>query len=219
LPWKFTLYGYFRSSTSYRTRIALNAKGVAYRHGGVHLLKDGGEHRQGWYQAINPQMRVPSLVLEREGRREVLTQSLAIIEWLDETYPEPPLLPRDPIARAKCRAIAAIVACDVHPLVNVGPLNYLKAEFGAGPAQVDAWYAKWVSDGFAAIEAMIVPGPFAMGSALTLADICLVPQIFNARRSRVPLDAFPKILAVERACLELPPFAAAAPDRQPDAAS
>ena len=159
-------------------------------------------------------MRVPALKLDSG---EVLTQSLAIIEYLDEIHPQPPLLPRDPVDRAKVRALAQLIACDIHPLNNVGPLRYLKNELGQDQAKIDAWYHHWVLDGFDALEAMIRPGPYAFGTEVTLADICLVPQVANARRLKVPLDRFPKIVAVDAACAKLPAFDKARPENQPDA--
>src|SRR6266571_988449 len=168
------LYSYFRSSAAYRARIALNLKGLAYDTAPVHLVKDGGHNRRPEYRAINPQMRVPALALDGG---EVLTQSLAIIEYLDETHPEPPLLPRDPVERAKVRAIAQFIACDIHPLNNTSPLRYLKNKLGQEQSAIDAWYHHWISEGFTAIEAMIEPGPYAFGKNVTLADICLVPQV------------------------------------------
>jgi maleylacetoacetate isomerase len=208
------LYSYFRSSAAYRVRIALNLKGLAYETVSVHLVKEGGHNKRPDFRAINPQMRVPALVAPTG---DVLIQSLAIIEYLDETYREPPFLPRDPIARAKARALAQIIACDIHPLNNVGPLRYLKNEMHQEQSAIDAWYHHWVRLGFEAIEALIAPGPHACGAQVTLADICLVPQIYNARRLKVPLDQFPKIVAVDAACLALPAFEQARPENQPDA--
>jgi maleylacetoacetate isomerase len=208
------LYSYFRSSAAYRVRIALNLKGLAYETLPVHLVKDGGHNRRPEFRAVNPQMRVPALVAP-DG--EVLIQSLAIIEYLDETHPDPPLLPKDPIARAKVRALAQLVACDIHPLNNVGPLRYLKNELGQEQSAIDAWYHHWVIEGFEALEALIEPGPYACGKAVTLADICLVPQVANARRLKVPLAKFPNIVGVDAACLALPAFDRARPENQPDA--
>jgi maleylacetoacetate isomerase len=208
-----TLYSYFRSSAAYRVRIALNLKGIAYETVSVHLVKDGGRNRRPEYRAVNPQMRVPALTLETG---EVLIQSPAIIEYLDETHPDPPFLPKDPIARAKARALADIVACDIHPLNNTSPLRYLKRAMHQEQSAIDAWYHHWVTEGFEALEALLEPGPYGCGSALTIADIFLVPQIYNARRSKVPLDRFPKITAVEAACLALPAFERARPENQPD---
>ncbi|HVV62240.1 MAG TPA: maleylacetoacetate isomerase [Pseudolabrys sp.] len=208
------LYSYFRSSAAYRVRIALNLKGIPYEMAAIHLTKDGGHNRRPEFHAINPQMRVPALALD-DGR--VLVQSLAIIEYLDETHPKPPLLPADPIARAHVRAVAQMIACDIHPLNNVGPLRYLKHQLGQEQAAIDAWYHHWVIEGFEAVEALIEPGPYACGGAVTLADLCLVPQVFNARRLKVPLDRFPKIVAADAACMKLPAFDKARPENQPDA--
>ena len=208
------LYSYFRSSAAYRVRIALNLKGLAYETVPVHLVKEGGHNRRPEFRAINPQMRVPALVVPTG---DVLIQSLAIIEYLDETHPEPPLLPKDPIARAQARALAEIVACDIHPLNNIGSLRYLKRELHHEQAAIDAWYNHWVLTGFEALEALVHPGPYACGGAVTVADLCLVPQVYNARRLNVPLDKFPKIVAIESACLALPAFDRARPENQPDA--
>jgi maleylpyruvate isomerase len=208
------LYSYFRSSAAYRVRVALNLKGLAYETVPVHLVKEGGHNRRPEFRAINPQMRVPALVVPTG---DVLIQSLAIIEYLDETHPEPPLLPKDPIARAQARALAEIVACDIHPLNNIGSLRYLKRELHHEQAAIDAWYHHWVLTGFEALEALVRPGPYACGGAVTVADLCLVPQVYNARRLKVPLDKFPKIVAIDTACLALPAFDRARPENQPDA--
>ena len=208
------LYSYFRSSAAYRLRIALNLTGLNYDTVSIHLQKDGGENLKPEYRAINPQMRVPALKLDSG---ELLIQSLAIIEYIDEVHPQPPLLPRDPIERAKARALAHIVACDIHPLNNVAPLRYLKRELGQEQSKIDAWYHHWVLAGFEAIEALLQPGPYAVGPEVTLADICLVPQVANGRRLKVPLERFPKILAVEAACAKVPAFEKARPENQPDA--
>ena len=208
------LYSYFRSSAAYRVRIALNLKGIAYETASIHLVKDGGHNRRPEFRAVNPQMRVPVLVAPSG---EVLIQSLAIIEYLDETHPNPPLLPKDPIARARARALAEIVACDIHPLNNISPLRYLKREMHQEQTAIDAWYHHWVTEGFEAIEALVGPGPYCCGSEVTIADICLVPQVYNARRLKVPLDKFPKIVAIDAACLALPAFDRARPENQPDA--
>lgn len=208
------LYSYFRSSAAYRARIALNLKDIAYETISVHLTKDGGHNLRPEFRAINPQMRVPVLVTPGGDR---LIQSLAIIEYLDETYPNPPLLPKDPIARAKVRALAELIACDIHPLNNVGPLRYLKNTLHQEQSAIDAWYHHWVMAGFEPLEALMEAGPYTCGNEVTLADICLVPQVYNARRLKVPLDKFPKILAAEAACLALPAFDRARPENQPDA--
>lgn len=207
------LYSYFRSSAAYRVRIALNLKGIAYETLSVHLVKDGGHNRRPEYRAVNPQMRVPALVIDSG---EVLIQSPAIIEYLDETHPDPPFLPKDPVARAKARALADIVACDIHPLNNTSPLRYLKRAMHQEQNAIDAWCHHWVIEGFEALEALLEPGPYSCGGAVTIADIFLVPQVNNARRLKVPLDKFPKIVAIEAACLALPAFERARPENQPD---
>ena len=208
------LYSYYRSSAAYRVRIALNLKGVAYATASIHLIKDGGHNRRPEYRAVNPQMRVPALVTPSG---EVLIQSLAIIDYLDETYPAPALLPKDPIARAHARALAQIVACDVHPLNNTSPLRYLKRVMHQEQTAIDAWYHHWITEGFEAIETLVRPGPYCCGCEVTIADICLVPQVSNARRMKVPLDKFPKIVAIDAACLALTAFDRARPENQPDA--
>ncbi len=208
------LYSYFRSSAAYRVRIALNLKGLAYETAAIHLVKDGGHNRRPEYRAVNPQMRVPALVTDTH---EVLIQSLAIIEYLDETHPEPPLLPQDPLARARVRGFAQLIACDIHPLNNTSPLRYLKHTMQQEQSAIDAWYHHWVIEGFEALEAMVQPAPYLAGERVTLADVCLVPQVANARRLKVPLDRFPKIVAVDAACAKLPAFERARPENQPDA--
>jgi len=208
------LYSYFRSSAAYRVRIALNLKGIAYETASVHLIKDGGHNKRPEFRAVNPQMRVPVLVTPAGN---VLIQSLAIMEYLEETHPEPALLPKDPLARAKVRAIADLIACDIHPLNNTSPLRYLKNELHQEQSAIDAWYHHWVITGFEALEALLEPSPYACGDKVTLADLCLVPQVANARRLKVPLDKFPKIVGVDAACLALPAFDRARPENQPDA--
>ena len=207
------LYSYFRSSAAYRVRIALNIKGIAYETVPVHLIKDGGHNKRPEFRAVNPQMRVPTLVTPAG---DVLIQSLAIIEYLEETHPEPALLPKDPIARARVRALADLIACDIHPLNNTSPLRYLKNSMGQEQSAIDAWYHHWIVTGFEAIEELLTPGPYACGNAVTLADLCLVPQINNARRLKVPLERFPKIVGVDSACLKLTAFDRARPENQPD---
>jgi maleylacetoacetate isomerase len=208
------LYSYFRSSAAYRVRIALNLKGVRYEIVPIHLTREGGEQRRPEYRDINPQKRVPALAI---AGGEVLTQSLAIIDYLEEVHREPPLLPADPAMRAKIRAVAQAIACDIHPLNNLVALQYLKRTLGHDQSTIDAWYAHWILDGFEAIEAMIAPGPYAFGSLVTLADVCLVPQVANARRYKVPLDRFPRIAGVDAACQKLAAFEQARPENQPDA--
>jgi maleylpyruvate isomerase len=207
------LHGYFRSSAAYRVRIALNLKGLSADHLPHHLRK--GEQRDPAYLAINPQGLVPTL---QDDRGAILTQSLAIIEWLDETHPEPPLLPTDPLRRAKIRAFAMVVACDTHPVQNLKVLARLR-ELGLADEQVTGWAAWANREGLTACETLIAnePGPFCFGAAPTLADLCLVPQLANARRFGVDLAAFPRLLKAEMTAKNLKAFADAAPDRQPDA--
>jgi maleylacetoacetate isomerase len=208
------LYGYWRSTSSYRLRIALALKGLAPEQVAIHLVRDGGEQLKPAYRAINPQGRVPSLVLD-DGT--VLVQSPAIIEYLEEAYPEPPLLPGDPVARAKVRGIAAIIGCDVHPLHNSGPLGHLRREMGQEEEAVNGWIARWIREGFAAIEALIGDDGWCFGPAPGLADVYLVPQLYAARRFSVPLNAYPRILRVEALAAAHPAFRAAHPSAQPDA--
>jgi maleylpyruvate isomerase len=207
------LHGYFRSSAAYRVRIALNLKGVSAEHIAHHLRK--GEQRAPGYLAINPQGLVPALISD-DGAG--LTQSLAIIEWLDETFPKPPLQPREPLERARVRAFAFAIACDIHPVQNLKVLNRLRG-LGLAEDVVDAW-AHWVNEeGLAACEQLVArePGPFCFGSAPTLADICLVPQLGNARRFKVDVGRFARLLEAEAAAAVLPAFVAARPENQPDA--
>lgn len=206
------LYSYFRSSASYRVRIALALKGLPFETVAVHLAK--GKHTEAPFVAVNPQARLPALKLDSG---EVLIQSLAIIDYLDETHPLPPLLPSDPVARARVRAVAQIIASDIHPLGNLGPRNYLLKKLNLDLETVDAWTRHWIEDGFATIERLISPAPYCFGAQPTLADICLVPQVFNARRYKADLSKFPKLVAADEACRKHPAFAAAAPEAQPDA--
>ena len=208
------LYSYFRSSAAYRVRIALNLKGIAYDTQSIHLVKDGGHNKRPEFRAINPQMRVPVLVTTAG---DVLIQSLAIIEYQDETHPQPPFLPKDPLARARVRALAELIACDIHPLNNTSSLRYLKNNMAQQQSAIDEWYRHWVITGFEALEELITPGPFTCGSEITMADLCLVPQVYNARRLKVPLDRFPKIVGVDGACLAVAAFDRARPENQPDA--
>lgn len=208
------LYSYFRSSAAYRVRIALNLKGLPYEMVPIHLTKDGGRQHTPEFMAINPQQRVPALQL---SNGEVLTQSLAIIEYLDDINPEPPLLPADALERAKVRAIAQMIACDIHPLNNLITLQYLRRQLKHEQAEIDTWYHHWIIEGFTALEAMIAPAPYTCGAHVTLADVCLVPQVANARRLKVPLENFPKIVAADAACLKLAAFDKARPEMQPDA--
>jgi maleylacetoacetate isomerase len=202
------LFDYFRSSASYRVRIALNLKGLDYESVALNLL-DGGQKGPD-YRAINPQGLVPAL--EIDGR--VLTQSLAMIDYLDSTRPEPPLVPSDPADAAHVRALALVVACDVHPLNNLRVLKYLSGPLGQPQEARDSWYRHWVSEGLAALEAMAAPrsGRFLFGDSPTLADICLVPQLFNARRFEVALDDYPTLVRADAEAGRLEAFAAAHPD-------
>jgi maleylacetoacetate isomerase len=210
------LYDYFRSSAAYRVRIALNLKGVAPERAFVHLRR--GAQRADDYLALNPQGLVPSLVTD-EG--DVLTQSLAIIEWLDETYAKPPLLPADAAGRARVRSLSLAIACDIHPLNNLRVLNYLTGTFGVTDAQRDGWYRYWCDVGFEALETRLAreaaTGSYCHGASPTVADICLVPQLANARRVNIDLSPYPTLLRIEAACTALPAFANAAPAKQPDA--
>lgn len=211
------LYTYFRSSAAYRVRIALNLKGLAYDAIPVHLVRSGGEQHQIEYRSINPAGLVPAL--EDEG--EVLTQSLAILEYLEEKHPEPSLLPGDAVRRARIRALALAIACDIHPVNNLRVLQYLTREFGADEARKNAWYRHWVETGLTAVEAMLEAVPdeprFCFGDAPTLADVCVVPQVFNARRFQCDLTHMPRILRVASHCETLEAFRLAAPENQPDA--
>ena len=208
---------YFRSSAAWRVRIALGLKGLAWTPDFVHLTRDGGEQHSASYRAKNPTQLVPTLETDAGV---LIAQSLAMIEYLDETHPAPPLLPEDPLARARVRAFALTIACDIHPLNNLRVLQYLERTLGQDKTARDAWYAHWIAEGLGALEAMLgaETGPFCFGAVPTLADICLIPQLGNARRFACPLDAYPKLLCAEAAALTLPAFRDAAPDRQPDAA-
>ncbi len=211
-----TLYGYWRSSAAYRVRIALNLKGIEVEHKSVHLVKDGGQQHHADYVSLNPQQLVPALVLD-DG--EVLTQSMAMLEYLEDTHPEIPLLPSNPLAKAKVRALANAIACDVHPLNNLRVLQYLKGEAGLADTAKDAWYQHWIVTGFNAYEAMLADtaGEFSFGDSPTLADICLVPQVYNAHRFKVPLDNYPNIVRIVENCNRLEAFVDAAPENQADA--
>ena len=213
-----TLYGYWRSSAAYRVRIALNLKGLAYRQVPVHLVKDGGQQHAAEYRALNPQGLVPLLVDEVNGGARI-AQSLAILEYLDEVFPVPALLPDDPVRRAQVRALAMHIACDIHPLNNLRVLKYLSGELGVDDEAKNAWYRHWVTEGLAAVEA----GLEAFGDELSLGqrpgylEACLVPQVYNARRFDCPMDAYPRILARVARCEALEAFAQAVPEVQPDA--
>jgi maleylacetoacetate isomerase len=208
------LYDYWRSSAAYRVRIALALKGISPERRFVHLLRGGGEQRGAAYRKINPQALVPALELD-DGR--VLTQSLAIIDFLDALYPQAGLTPSDPVLAAHARAVALVIACEIHPLGNLRVADHLRNELKLGDDSVDAWRRHWIVSGFEAVEQMIEPGPFCFGDAPTLADICLVPQVFSAERFGAPLESFPKIRGVAAVCAGHPAFAAAHPFKQPDA--
>ena len=207
------LHGYWRSGAAYRVRIALALKGLAYETQG-HDLRMGAQ-KAADYVALNPQGMVPALQIDGA----VLTQSPAILEWLEETHPEPPLLPVDPLDRARVRAMAALIVCDIHPLNNLRVGKSLREDFGADQAAVDAWAARWIVPGFAALEALVAHDGdgWCFGNTPTLADACLIPQIYSAHRFNVPLGAFPRLMAIDAAARAHPAFIAAHPDRQPDA--
>jgi len=209
-------HGYFRSSSSYRCRIAFNLKGLEYEFVPVHLVKDGGQHKQADYRALNPQSLVPTV----EVGDLVLTQSPAILEWMDETHPEPRLLPQDPAERAAVRAFCAVIACEIHPLQNLRVLKYLGSELDQDQGGKDAWCQRWIGEGLAACEALLSKRPattFAFGDAPGMAEIYLVPQIFSAQRFKVDLSRMPRLNAIFAACEALPAFANAHPAKQPDA--
>jgi maleylacetoacetate isomerase/maleylpyruvate isomerase len=209
------LYTYFRSSAAFRVRIALNLKRLSYEPVFVHLAK--GEHRRPEYMEVNPQALLPTLVLD-DGTR--LTQSLAIMEWLDEKYPAPPLLPAEALARARVRSLAYLVACEIHPLNNLRVLQHLKRALGQTQESVDAWYRHWIADGLAKLEAELVAGgsrKFCHGDAPGMADCCLVPQIFNAKRYSSDLAPYPSAMRVFENCMKIDAFERAQPARQPDA--
>ena len=207
------LYTFFRSSAAFRVRIALNYKGLAYEPAFVHLAK--GEHHNADYIARNPQALVPTL---EEGGR-LLTQSLAIIEYLEETHPIPPLLPKGPFERARVRSLSLLIACEIHPLNNLRALTYLRKKLGQDEAQVSAWYRHWIADGLAKLEAELDgrAGKFSHGDTPTMADCCLVPQIFNAKRYQCDLGPYPTLMRVFGECMQLEAFDRAQPSRQPDA--
>ena len=211
------LYNYFRSSASFRVRIALNFKGLPYEYAVVHLTKGGGQQFAPEFRAINPDALIP--VLDDDGQR--LTQSLAIIEYLEETHPEPPLLPKAPLERAYVRALALGIACEIHPLNNLRVLRYLVRDLKATDEQKNAWYRHWVEQGLASIEARLAAegkfGRYALGDQVTLADVVIVPQIFNAKRFDCRLDHVPTVVRIFDRCMELPAFIDAQPARQPDA--
>ena len=211
------LYTFFRSSASYRVRIALNLKALNCELVPIHLRRGGGEQFSATYKAINPQALVPAL--EDAGR--ILTQSLAIMEYLEERYPKPPLLPADPADRALVRSMALIIACEIHPIQNLRVLVHLKNNLKHSEDDLNLWARHWIDLGLSAFEQIVVSSPkqsrFCFGDTPTLADICLVPQLANARRFGCDLSAYPTLLQIEKACSALPAFADAAPEKQPDA--
>jgi maleylacetoacetate isomerase len=210
------LYSYWRSSAAYRVRIALNLKQLNYQLQPIHLLREGGEQYGSFYSALNPQQRVPTLELA-DGT--LLTQSLAIIEYLDELCPEPALLPQDPLARARVRALAQLVACDIHPVNNLRVLQYLQGPLAHPKPVVERWYRYWLADGLGAFETLVQhgDGEFCCGSGPSLADICLIPQLYNAHRYQLDMKPYPTLQRIERHCLTLEPFVEAQPEHQPDA--
>jgi maleylpyruvate isomerase len=211
------LYTYFRSSASHRVRIALNLKGLPFTSVPVHLLKDGGQQHSANYQHVNPARLVPTLVDDGHA----IGQSLAIMEYLDETHPNPALMPRDPLGRARVRGLAQSITCEIHPLNNLRVLQYLTNELNVDEFAKATWYRHWITLGFTAIEALLAKNPatgaFCHGNTPGLADCCLIPQIANSRRFNTQLEAFPTIRRIEEACLTLEAFAEAVPQLQPDA--
>lgn len=214
---KLTLYSYWRSSAAYRVRIALNLKGLPHEIKPVHLVRDGGEQHGAEYQELNPQELVPVLL---DGHR-VIRQSMAIIEFLDETWPEPPLLPATARDRARVRGLAQLIACEIHPLNNLRILQFFDHTWHVPQPEREGWVRHWIEDGFKALEALLRENPstgeFCEGDDPGLADCCLVPQVYNAQRFGVDLSPFPMIQRINAACLALPAFDAARPENQPDA--
>ncbi len=211
------LYSYWRSSAAYRVRIGLGLKGLAYETLPIHLLRDGGEQHGEAFRKANPQGLVPAL---RHGDR-VLSQSLAILEYVDEVWPEQPLLPKSADERGRARSIALAIACDIHPLNNLRVLQYFEHTWEVPQPRREAWVRHWIEQGFAALESMLADDPmtgrFCIGDSPGLADCCLVPQVYNARRFHVDMAPYPTLLRIDEACQALPAFEAARPERQPDA--
>lgn len=211
------LYDYYRSSAAYRVRIALNIKGLPYEQRPLHLLRNGGEHLSAAYRAINPQALVPALLDDGE----LYTQSLAIIEYLEDRHPQPPIMPWHPNDRAYVRSLALQIACDIHPLNNLRVLEYLQQQFSIDDAQRTAWMHHWLHTGFAALEQRLAGGAhtdrYCFGETVTMADICLVPQVYNARRFKLPMDAYPTLVRIADEAAKLDAFRKAEPQNQPDA--
>lgn len=211
------LYGYFRSSASYRLRIALALKSIPHENAYIHLLRNGGEQLAAEFRQLNPQALVP--ILEDDGT--LLIQSMAIIEYLEETHPQPPILPKTPAERARVRALAQVIACEIHPLNNLRVLKYLTKEMNQPEEARNQWYHHWVALGLGALEALLAGHPqtgrFCHGDTPTLADICLVPQIFNAQRLKCPLDGYPTVMRIFGECMTLPAFDSMQPMKQADA--
>jgi maleylpyruvate isomerase len=214
------LYSYFRSSAAYRVRIALNWKGLSYDYLPIHLLRNGGEQLAPDYRDVNPAGLVPAFIDDACAQGDPLQQSLAIIEYLEETHPTPSLLPKDPVDRAYVRGVAMQVSCDIHPLNNLRVLKYLKQTLQADDAQRDAWYQHWIADGFGSLEQRFTrdarTGQFVFGDTPTFADLCLVPQVFNARRMKTDLTPYPTLVRIADNAAALDAFRRAAPDCQPD---
>lgn len=221
-PTAITLYGYWRSSSSYRVRAALELKGLAYKYEAVHLLDDGGHQHREHYRALNPLRVVPTLVLELDhepGARHVVTQSVAICELLDELFPETPLLPATPFLRAKVRALVEVVNSGIQPIANLAVLKHLSRELNLDEAARNAWIHHWISRGLEGLERLLASSAatFAVGDTPTLADCFIVPQLYNARRYALDLSPYPRLQRIEASCLALPAFQRALPERQPDA--
>lgn len=214
LLWKdpMKLYDYYRSTASYRVRIALNLKNMSYQTYSIHLVNQGGEQHHHEYKEINPQGLVPTL----DENGHIIQQSLAIIEYLEEICPTPPLLPQTPLGRAKVRSLALLIACDIHPLNNLRVLKQLRAQFQATEAQVEAWYHLWLKEGFDAFEEHLSkrnhPGHTCYGNDISLADVCLIPQVYNAKRFKFSMDDYPLIKEINDYCSNLPAFVKAAPE-------
>jgi maleylacetoacetate isomerase len=211
------LFSYYRSSSSYRVRLALNAKGLSYDYQGVHLVKDGGEQHKPEYKKMNPQALVPTLV---DGDF-IITQSMAIMEYLEEKYPSPTILPKTPEERAYVRQISLINVADIHPLNNLRVLNHLTVDLGVSQNQKTQWYHKWIRSGFDAIEKLLEKspyrtGPYVCGDQATMADMCLIPQVYNARRYELDMNPWPLITAIDKHCMQLKTFIDASPENQPD---